>query len=210
MNKTPHRFFRAMVLMSSGVALGCGGVSSRDGDDQPSPSGESGSSSGGATSTGGSAATAGNTTTGGVGSAAAGSASLAGSAGTTVADPPPFACPPAQLDCTTVNLNCGPSSGDAGYGWDLQNACACDPARPTAPTDCDANETLTCRNATTFNGAALAQAIAFECSCVPTQDYCAQACNLLLPRSSGVAGYESTCNEDSNPILCGCAFVYLK
>ncbi len=209
MNKAPHRFFRAMVLMSSGVALGCGGMSREDG--QPSTSSESGSSSGGspggATFSGGSSGDGGNTTTGGASLGSAGDTSIGGFAGSPFVDPPPFACPPTQWDCSALAVPCGygMSADGAGYGWDLPGTCACDPDRPATSDGCGASATFTCRYATTFNGLPLKEAIPFECSCVPTQDHCAEACNLAFDDV-----FDTSCDQDADAILCGCAVIYLK
>ncbi len=210
MNKVPHRFFRAMVLMSSGMALGCGGMSKSDGDDPPSPSGSnSGGGSGGATSAGGGTATAGSTPAGGA-SGAAGGDPVAGSGGATVTQPGPFPCPPEQWNCSGAQVDCGYGASADGFhtGWDLPSGCACDENRPESSADCDQGESFVCRSATTFSGGTpLTTMIPFECSCVPAQMECADACYELMP----VDGfYEPICEDGSNTILCGCAFIYLK
>lgn len=190
-----HRFFHAMVLMGSSLALGCGGATS-------SSSAEDETNVGGATTgtSGSGGAPAGGATYGGASAGVAGAPNPTG--GQSSVPPEPPSCPPAQWDCSRDPPICW---GDA-YG--LPESCACDRQRPSTVADCGVGETFVCRagRMATADGLAV-NTVPFECSCVPSQETCTPICD------DAYAPWGS-CREapvgDSQSVLCSCALIVLR
>jgi hypothetical protein len=200
-----HRLFRAMVLMGSGLALGCGGVTKTDGD--LGSSGGSSSSGGSAPVVGSGGSTivgnAGSSTSGGSDGTAGSSAASAGTGGQPSVAPGPFRCPPAQWDCSANPPDCV-----GGDGYALPGDCKCDPSRPESASDCEQGQTFVCRKATsTIDGGTLSETLPFECSCVPDDDSCGVNCDAAFE----YIGDGLSCEDPTpNVVLCGCAWVYLR
>src|SRR6478735_284496 len=139
-----HRLFAAIVLMGTGLTLGCGGVAeSNQQVDTVKGNGGGGSASGSGTGT--------TTTIGGSGGLAVGGSdpdsitiTLSGSGGVDPGPvtPGPFECPPQRWTCAPETEACGL----AGEGWALPDDCACDATRPEQASDCGANQVFLCRN----------------------------------------------------------------
>jgi hypothetical protein len=202
-----HRFFHAMVLMGSSIALGCGGETSQNpadtgaGGANASTAGASGASStssggagasdstalGAAGSTGGAQLTVPGNTGGGGGTSTGGSALAA------------FPCETQKLECPRVSCT--------GPGFVIANDCKCNPDRPSSALDCAPNEALVCRDGrATEDGQGLPSSAPFECECrVPESD-----CRLTCAKAYGVT--DSTCGSGPNAadLLCGCALVLLR
>ncbi|HVJ16744.1 MAG TPA: hypothetical protein VM686_14985, partial [Polyangiaceae bacterium] len=206
-NRSPektHRLFRAMVLMSGGVALGCGGLSADQKEGTSSNDGKGGSA--GSVSTGGSQSggAAGESARGGSAGAiqlggtggTGGTVAVAGAGGTTTMEPPP--CPPEQWDCSEAFVECDYST----TGYTLPLGCKCDDSRPLTSDACAANEWFVCRKARqTSSGEPLSEedAIPFECTCVPEQQSCQIACQVAQPGGP----YDPMCSQDAQSVLCG-------
>ncbi|HEY3255400.1 MAG TPA: hypothetical protein VGJ91_15685 [Polyangiaceae bacterium] len=191
-----HRLFAAIVLMGTGLTLGCGGVSERE---QPVGPGSAGS---GGASLGGSTSTAPDALLGGGGWGASASTIDPGIAGAPPAPvaPGPFACPPQRWSC--AQPVCARDNN-----WALPDDCACDPARPEQASQCAAGKVFVCRNGTfTSDGHPLTQAVPFECSCVDQLSYCAQECSLAYGYTD--AGCDSS--SGATQVVCGCAVIFLK
>jgi hypothetical protein len=198
MKTSQHKLFRAMVVMSGGVVLGCGLTSQDPDDDGGSPSGGSAGAASGAGTGGSSGSTSSKGGAGSGGTLIIGKGGSGGSAGT---QPGPFPCEPEQWDCSGIDQTCNYD----GNGFELPQGCACDESRPTSPADCDGGELLVCRNATSYQGAPLEEPIPFECSCAAPADYCQTTCTEVFPDL-----YDASCQQDANPILCGCAVIVLR
>jgi len=195
------RFFRAMVLMGSAVALGCGGSTSRNID---------GPGGGGPTGTGG---------TGGAGGAGgSGSGGLPPvTDGAIVIDPPmmpvdpgPFPCVPAQMECSSVGFGC------SGFdGWHIPEDCSCSEARPASAADCGPDQSFVClRGAARWDGTPYTEVVPFECSCVERGLRCSDECYAAGWRGDtdceSVTGEGGAVGASLNETLCGCAIVVLK
>jgi hypothetical protein len=196
-NASPHRLFAAIVLMGSGLAVGCGGISAgerqEDGGGNPGPAG------------GGSG-----TTTSGTGSGAGGPIFVpsggnepgTGTMPIAPVKPGPFACPPQQWSCTRNEC------GLVANGWALQDDCACDDSRPLDAADCAAGKVFLCLEATsTSDGRPLTETVPMSCVCADKAAYfCANECDVAYGQS------DLQCRGDESQLsaLCGCAYVYLK
>lgn len=192
-----HRLFAAIVLMGSGLTLGCGGISEHEHANEPASGGNGGL--GGSTSTGGGSVIA----TGGAWPLPDNTI-MPGVAGAPPAPvtPGPFACPPQQWSCS--NPFCSPIE----FGWALPDDCPCDPARPTQASDCAAGQVFLCRNGTsTADGRPLTAYVAFECSCVDkSPTFCNNECDLAY----GVPDAVCDVSKDGARAVCGCAVIFLK
>jgi hypothetical protein len=207
-DSTGHRFFRAMVLMGSSLAVGCGGQTIQE---------SSSSSNGGS---GGSAGPKGESGSGGKGGQS-GAGTITGSSGTLVVtvpgtggsgpitvDPGPFACSPAQWDCSATMVSCDYRTG---VGFTLPDGCRCDEARPKSPTDCAPGTTFVCRNATILSGGQiLSQSVPFECTCTPRMSNCYEMCDKAFQPFAGFTCVGGPSDAGLDAILCGCAPVLLK
>jgi hypothetical protein len=215
-----ERLFRAIVVMGSSLAVGCGGTTADDerfgatgtgGSDGGPEDDTTGSDSGvtgmnGATS-GRPAGSGGRNGVGGSPLRSTGGAMIA-SGGAPVAsggrinwgptDGGPIPCPPAQWDCSSQRLTCTEA-------WVMPAGCACDSSRPTSAADCGSNQTFICRAADTDSDA---HAVPFECACVPWQDDCGSACDRGIQPPEG-DGYLCEMTAQGS-VLCGCAWVYLQ
>jgi hypothetical protein len=200
---SPHRLFAAIVLMGTGLALGCGGVSTSSREETgggPSTGGGNGASgSGTSTSTSGT-------------SAGAGGPILLPNGGSEpgISVPPtpapvkpgPFACPPQQWTCAKSEC------GLVASGWALQDDCECDETRPRVAADCQEGKVFVCLEGTsTSDGRPLTETVPMSCKCVDKSMYfCSNECDLAYGQS------DLTCQGDESQLsaLCGCAVVYLK
>ena len=199
----PHRLFAAIVLMGTGLTLGCGGVAEREGtgttDTSHAGHGGNGTSSGGSAIGGG--ATTGGSDTISIGGGADPIVVTAGT-GPMPVTPGPFECPPQQWSCEPEGC------GLVGNGWPLPDGCACDPTRPEQASDCAPGKVFLCRRGTsTADGRTLAVDVPFDCHCVDKSMYfCQDECDLAY----GV--HDARCDGDEAALtaLCGCAVVYLK
>ena len=175
----PSRMFHSIVLMGSGLALGCGGVA------QTSPEPASG------------------------GSAGAGGAENAGGASQPIADHPivvppdpefvnPLSCAPSQWTCVGGQTGCHNELGFA-----LGTSCFCDPSRPAQASDCSPGEEFTCVYANRDADGHYFAPFPYQCLCRPPEGNCSATC-----RASYGSG-EFTCNSRDNGILCECVSVVL-
>jgi hypothetical protein len=183
----PHRLFAAIVLMGTGLASGCGGISASErqvegGAGQPT-AGVPGAA-GASTATGGRAELP-QPETGGT---------------PEKVTPGPFACPPQQWSCSRAEC------GVTGLGWSLPENCDCDPTRPLAPSSCAPGEVFVCKTATsTADGRLLTEEVPMSCACLPPDgavgdNECARAYGDDL---------RDTIEADGS-VGCSCAYVYLK
>ncbi|HVU04962.1 MAG TPA: hypothetical protein VHE30_24595 [Polyangiaceae bacterium] len=200
-SKVHHPLFRAMVVMGSSLATGCGGVAETKaaggtGAGGAPPDGDSGGfgQTGGTVGAGGTFLHPG----GFVGSG--GALSTGGAADE---DAGPFPCVPAQWDCTGVDLRCG----GTGRGYTLP-ACKCDPSRPRTEADCRLGDRLVCLDGLTDpSGVPLPASVPFQCSCVRKTDSCQADCVAASP----LRERSLHCDEDGpDRLLCGCAWVTLR
>jgi hypothetical protein len=205
--KTHHRFFRAMVLMGSSLAVGCGGQTI---------TGESTSSSAGGSP--GAAGSPGNGNVAGKGGAGGSSPSsgssgslqlgTGGSGGQPTVDPGPFVCPPAQWDCSPALTQCDYGTMN---GWRLPTACNCDSARPSSASDCAPDQVFVCLEGTaSADGQPLTRVVPFECSCAPKPTYCGLACDQAFKNTGGDFSCEQPTDPGARDILCGCALPLLR
>ncbi len=200
-----HRFFKAMVVMGSGLALGCGGVSEKDGkpgdgNGGASNTGGSGTTTtGGATSSGGAAGTGGTFSLGGAGAGGTANGGAAnGGAGGAVVMPN---CPTTQWASPDY-----PQCATQGEGLVLPANSVCDPTRPKSADDCGPGQTFTCLEATGYaDGSPLSEPTPYGCACVPDSENCRDECGELY-------SVDAWCHEGADPtsILCGCAIIVLK
>jgi hypothetical protein len=223
-----HPMFRTMVMMGGSLAIGCGGITTKDGDVSPVVGGGGSGGSGGVTGSGGTI-TPGRGGSGGVitpvgggsggvitpvvgGTAGAitlgiGGSVIGGAEGS--GNPAPIPCSPAQWDCSANPPQC--AFDGKLWEWVLPESCTCDGSRPRTAADCSQGESSVCLAGTlAADGTRLDPVVPFECSCVPKQNYCEFSCEAAFSPS----GYYSfpTCSEPpggSGSILCGCAFVIL-
>jgi hypothetical protein len=191
-----RNFFRAMVLMGSGLAVGCGGKTVEGESSDPSAGGSAG--------TGGSVVHTGGQ--GGHAPTGSGGSPLIvvpppGPDPNTPVEPGPFTCNPAQWDCSRTTTSCG-----GGTGWTLPTSCACDTARPRSADDCATGQKLVCRlGVNAPDGRPLTRPVPFECFCSNEQS-CNPAC---FPLDVG-GDFACPDSEDPRSILCGCAYVLLR
>ena len=195
--QSPHRLFAAIVLMGTGMAVGCGGISENGrqvsvGGSSPRVSSAGSTGSGAATSTGGSTNMV--------------MLPILGTSGTTTGPEPvvpgPFTCPPEQWSC--ASQECDRSHG----GWMLPDACDCDPRRPLRPSDCEPGQVFVCQQAmSTSDGRPFTMPVALSCSCVEKAMYfCTTECDTAY----GHRDLDCLGSEDELSALCGCAVIYLK
>jgi len=201
--QSPHRLFAAIVLMGTGLAVGCGGIS--EGERQVGAGGQPNVSHGG-TNTGATASAGTGVATSTGGTSNIGNAPSIDIGGTTsepeAVDPGPFKCPPEQWTCASTHCDY------SAAGWALPDSCDCDPKRPRSPSDCGAGEVFVCQNATTTSdGRPFTKPVALSCSCVQKSMYfCSTECDAAFgPRDLMCRG-----SQDELSALCGCAVVYLK
>lgn len=189
---SPHRLFAAIVLMGTGLAAGCGGVSQGSGDgtdpEHPNVSAGGGGASAGTGSSAGADA--------GIGAIGAGGASEPIAAG-------PFACPPQQWTC--ASRKCDYST----LGLRLPETCRCDITRPLSAADCQLGQVFVCQDITAAtDGRPFTEPVALSCSCVPKgDDVCENQCFAAYDIDGDVRCRRS---EDELGTLCGCAIPYLK
>ena len=203
------RMFRSIVLMGSGLALGCGGKAGVNGAEASAGSGGSataaagsgaggasgGAPAGGAFSTGGAISAAGAVS---AGSPSFGGAALGGATSTAGAAGAPD-CAPTQWTCSA------PAECSYETGW-VPGACQCDPTRPAKSSDCKVGQSFVCLR--TGNPAADQQLQGFQCSCVPSTSGCSQACVSAFGNKAG--SYQCDAQTLPGTVLCGCAVVLLK
>jgi hypothetical protein len=227
LSKNQSRMFRTIVLMGSGLALGCGGKAGEDGSASAGGSGGTGAAGGpfetlGGASAGGTVSSGGSNggtlnigpTGGAIGvGSSAGSSSIGGSSGgaMSVGGASPGgapavggsggtpACPPAEWTCS------GPTQCDYDTGWQ-PNDCKCDASRPKTPADCKAGQVFVCLGT---GSASSNQRQGFECQCVPSGAGCSAECAAAYPN---LQYGDISCDEqaDPNTVLCGCAIVLLR
>lgn len=170
-------FLFSLVALGSAFAVGCGGKAAEN----SSRVSESGDGDGDGAGDGDGVATGGNF--GGDGDiviVASGGTGMGGS---------PFACAPTQWDCEEVGSTCNWPAGST------PGECSCDSSRPESPEDCPEGSDFVCMSGTTFESS-----VSFACECVPAQDSCAEACDIITDAAS------SDCYEDEgdNTIHCFC------
>jgi hypothetical protein len=232
LSKNQSRMFRTIVLMGSGLALGCGGKAGEDGSASAGGSGTGaaggpsgtlgGASAGGTVSSGGS--NGGTLNIGpsggaiGVGSSG-GSSSIGGSSGgaisiggaMSVGGASPGGAPAVGGSggtpaCPPAEWTCsGPTQCDYDTGWQ-PNDCKCDASRPKTPADCKAGQVFVCLGT---GSSSANQRQGFECQCVPSGAGCSAECAAAYPN---LQYGDISCDEqtDPNTVLCGCAIVLLR
>jgi len=186
------RMFNSIVLMGSGLALGCGGVAavpgSGAGGSSTASQGGSGSNSAGGPSAAGAGGELISTHPGG----APGTAGSGGSAG---APDKPLPCPPSQWTCATDQAECTIKGGFA-----LGSSCKCDLHRPATAADCAPGQSFVCIEATRdAHGNPLLDHTPYECSCRPA----AESCNAACDDAYGAARFGCYFGSGSD-ILCHC------
>jgi len=196
------RFFRAMVLMGSSMALGCGGTTNRTGGSPDSAGGAggaggSGGSGPGGTGAGGSGPIFITTTTTGVGGIGSG-------------DPGPFPCVPAQWECESTPLECS----NTYNAWQLPTECACSDTRPKSAADCASGQSFVCLEGAPRDGAPDVGSVLFNCACVEADGDCGVECTAAgfsgAPYCRQVVGEGGAAGAPVVETLCGCAVVVLK
>jgi len=198
------RFFRAMVLMGSAVALGCGGTTSRS---------NQGSGGSGATGTGGSGGSGGSGP-GGSGPGGTGGAIFidpTSATATTSVEPGPFPCVPARMECSSAGTQCALSY----EGWRMPENCSCSDARPASAADCGPDQSFVCLwGVERWDGTPYTEPVPFECSCVERGLNCSSECYAAGwsgdLRCETVIGEGGAAGASSSETLCGCAVVVLK
>ena len=208
--QSPHRLFAAIVLMGTGLAVGCGGMAEGgrqvSGGGAPQDDSTTGGIRTGATTPSGGTGVGAATSTGGTSNI--GNPPMLNTGGVTPApeavEPGPFKCPPEQWSC--VSTQCDYSSP----GWKLPDeSCGCDLSRPLGPSDCEPGQVFVCQHVTsTADGRPLTKPVALSCTCVQkTMYFCSSECDGVYSDQEHL-----TCigSEDELSALCGCAVVYLK
>ncbi|MES1185809.1 MAG: hypothetical protein ABUL60_18495 [Myxococcales bacterium] len=199
--QSPHRLFAAIVLMGTGLAVGCGGISETQG-----PLGSSGrtsvasAGSGSTTSSGGGDSVGPATSTGGAPHIDIGT-TMGGTAPATI-EPGPFACPPQQWAC--VSADCDYQSA----GWKLPDSCPCDPKKPLSASDCQPDQLFLCQHATAnAEGRVFTTPVPLSCTCVPKSTYvCRTECEVAYGRPD----LACVTSDDQLSATCGCAVIFLK
>jgi hypothetical protein len=202
--KSQHRLFAAIVLMGSGLAAGCGGISEGEGPlstaGRPSVAGggTTSESSGASDSVGPATSTGGSQSVGSAPNIALGGAPSA----PMPVEPGPFACPPEQWSCTSVS--CDEFSGD----WELPAGCPCDPKKPRSVADCEPGQVFVCQRATfSSDGRPFTKPVQLSCACVPKATYfCTTECDVAY----GMPNLSCDGSLDQLSASCGCAVIYLK
>jgi len=213
-----HKFFRAMVLMGSGIALGCGGMvdsaegagasghSAKEGDGAGT-GGTSDGSGGTSAGSGGTTAALGGTSSGSGGAATVtgGSSSTGGAAGSS------SACSPSQWRCDGF-LAC-----ERPEGYTLPANCRCDETLPLSGDDCPSGRRVCLAVAFASDGTPLSEPVPLQCACAVAPSSCTESCRTAFPDGDG-----HDCMDAIQPqklpaplpvdddILCGCSFVYLR
>lgn len=196
------RFFRAMVLMGSAVAFGCGGNTSRnDGSGGSGPTGTGGSGGAGGSGSGGS----GPGTTGTI------YIDPTTATATTSVEPGPFPCVPAQMECASAVAECAYELD----GWRIPDDCICSGARPASAADCGPDQSFVClRGGARSDGTPFTEVVPFQCSCVDRALNCEYECYTAGFRGDlrcdTVTGEGGAAGASSSETLCGCAYVLLK
>jgi len=122
------------------------------------------------------------------------------------------ACPPAQWDCSGLDVHCDDGPTDSGIRHatiSVSNACRCDTSRPAAPSDCAAGELFVC-GSLGFREAKGEDELSFEpvsCRCaVNAGYYCSHCAQTGLYAGSEVLGcrLDGVTTADSTPVHCGC------
>jgi hypothetical protein len=220
------RMFHSIVLMGSGLSLGCGGVAKLDGTAASGSATDAGSSStslggSGGLSAGGSRSdliilpAAGSPSSGGalgVGGTlgSAGDVSGAAATGGFVS---PLPCSPAQWSCAPTEVSCPPFDGfQLGTGKD----CKCDPARPASAARCGPGYTFICMAAERdAQGNRFPQPIPYGCMCQPTLGANPNQCYDLCNRAFQIPSIDCYVTEpdasvQDATVLCQCATIILK
>lgn len=200
------RFFRAMVLMGSAVALGCGGSTSRS-DDGSGGSGPTGTGGTGGSGSGGSGP--GGTGPGGTGGAIFIDPTSA--TATTSVEPGPFPCVPAQMECGSAGSACAGTYD----GWRIPEGCSCSDTRPASAADCGPDQSFVCLWGTErSDGTPYTEPVPFECSCLERGLSCYHECtaagwnrDAVCESVTGEGGAAGAANSVT---LCGCAVIVLK
>jgi|SRR5882672_5503324 len=201
--QSPHRLFAAIVLMGTGMAMGCGGIS--ENDRHVSAGGSVSVSVGGSSSSSGTGPVIGGATSTG-GTTNIGMPPDLNVGGTTTepqpVEPGPFKCPTEQWSC--ASQQCAYSHG----GWALPDACDCDPKRPRSPSDCEPGQVFVCQEATTTaDGRPFTKSVALSCQCVEKAMYfCSTECDTAY----GKRDLSCSGSADELSAMCGCAVIYLK
>jgi len=196
------RMFRTIVVLGSGLALGCGGrtvTPDEEGDTDASGSGGAPSGVGGST---GGTSHAGGSGGAGTGGLIPGSGGQDGSGGD---------CPAEQWDCWELAWMSGEHE-ELECSYVMPDNCTCDASRPIKPEDCPEETAHTCLAAGfDSDGAALPELVPFACKCVPfdpaTQD-CTAACSAYGESPRGGALCDET--DPYINILCGCELPILR
>ncbi|HET7541242.1 MAG TPA: hypothetical protein VFK05_15295 [Polyangiaceae bacterium] len=211
--------FHSIVLMGSGLSLGCGGVARLEGG-SPAAAGSSSTSLGGA----GSSSAGGPSAGAAGGSLGAGSPNSAGpiivagstggvpSAGNAADFVSPLPCPPAQWSCAS-GVVCPPIGG---FQLGTVTDCKCDPTRPATAADCDPGLMFVCMAAERdAEGNRFDEAIPFGCMCKPRSpsqpEDCRYPCDqaYMIPRPYCYLT-EPVASEQDPSALCVCAEIILK
>jgi hypothetical protein len=217
-----HPLFRAMVLMGSSLAVGCGGNTSDIGQGRhiDDPRGTGGSPNGGSAARSpedagvashpviimpngtGASPTSEAGANGGAGGRMSGTGGVTVGTGGTVSagGAAPLACPPSQLDCPTSAFDCDPSTST----WTSEVACKCNSGRPKTAADCPPGKTFVCLAGASEN----AGPVPFACKCMPDVTDCNSACISAFSPDADVS-YQCAPSPE-NQFLCGCAFALLR
>lgn len=212
--QTPHRLFAAIVLMGTGLAVGCGGIAERDREESSggnpgtsaagtASSNAAGSNNVGATATaGGASATS---TGGGPNLNIAGFSQMDIDVSPTVEPGAvgPTTCPPQQWTSTSRSEGCTGSGG-----FILPDDCACDLSRPRSSADCVDGLVLVCRRAVyALDNRPLTRPVDYDCVCAPKN---AEGCQAECRDAYGRSDLRCAATDDALGVACSCAVVYLK
>jgi hypothetical protein len=237
---TNARFFRAMVLMGSRLALACGGESiaaggadggtgnAEDGGSANGGSGGTGISgtsagvggiimvTGGASSSGGTGTSGSSGTSQGVGGTIpiAGNTSTGGTAGTGPVVVPNLDCSSDLWSCPEVE-QCTNSSN----AYTLPENCKCDFGRPASGAECSSGRRVCLMATSDQDGNPFPGPVPFQCTCASEATSCRTSCHVAFPDGDG---HDCTDPIDTrvapadpvgpggSDILCGCSYVFLK
>jgi hypothetical protein len=204
-----HRFFRAMVVMGGSLAVGCGGVTTGTDTASSGTKGSGGTGGLGSGGAGGSDDSGGAPGSGGMmsGGAAGAGGFLVETGGSAGQPLDAGVCLPAQWDCAETLLRCAYSADR----WVLPKHCTCALGRPERADDCAANESFVCRaGAPNADGGTSSDVVPFECSCVPEQESCYQACQAAFGDFGGQWNCQEAGTRNPRDVLCGCALIVLR